>query len=283
MAIHKREGQNPKEEALRKYFAKVQPSDSKSGAVALLMIGGAMFLIGVLGLANDSPSMGILLLILGVGFGVIGGMKLSRIDSNYQDRLAEVQPQPSDREVQNWLASGIQRIIDHSRIALNLSEDESTRSEPLVIMTPILTRSQGSDSDWVLWRRGEDSILRFGYYRLIVIRLTERHLGSYVCDYNFVRDVALNERTSEFHYHDVVSVTTEEWSDPGNLPTGKKVTIRQDFVLSVASGESIRVSVDTAQIRQITGEEAPPELGAESAVAQIRSMLRGYKALAAAV
>jgi hypothetical protein len=117
---------------------------------------------------------------------------------------------------------------------------------------------------------------------MIIICLTDRHLGSYTCDYNFVRDVVLNEETAEFHYHDVVSVATREYSNPYDLPTGEKLTTKQEFSLSVASGESIRISVETALIRQITGVERPPELGAESAVAQIRSMLRGYKALSAA-
>jgi hypothetical protein len=133
-----------------------------------------------------------------------------------------------------------------------------------------------------LWKQGDDGILRFGYYQMFIIRLTGRHLGSYVCNYNFVRDVALNEQTAEFHYHDVVAVTTQEQSHPYDLPTGNKLTTKQEFVLSVASGETIRVAVDTAQIRQITGVTKPPELGAESAVAQIRAMLRDYKALHAA-
>jgi hypothetical protein len=113
---------------------------------------------------------------------------------------------------------------------------------------------------------------------MVIIRLTDRHLGAYVCDYNFVRNVVLNEQTTEYHYHDVVSVTTREDSYPyDHLRTGEKLTTRQGFSLSVASGESISVAVEAALIRQITGAEGIPDSGAERAVATIRAMLRDRK------
>ncbi|HEX3525831.1 MAG TPA: hypothetical protein VH988_02085 [Thermoanaerobaculia bacterium] len=276
----KRLGQNFQEEALRKYFARIERGKRLPG---LILIGlGSLLLVTLMSTIDAtginlswSNWLGLLLIILGI-------VQIAGVEILYFIRTREAQPKPPDSQVQQWLDEGTRSVILHSRFALNLAEEESSISDPLVIITPRLNTAGRSDQDWTLWKLGDDGQLRFGYYKMIVIRLTERHLGAYVCDYDFVRDVALNEATHELHYCDIVSVFTQEQSDPYNLPTGKKLRTQQEFVLSVASGETIRVSVDTAQIRQITGVEAPPELGAESAVAQIRSALRGYKALSAA-
>jgi hypothetical protein len=275
----KRPKQNDQEEALRKYFVRIERDSRKPG---FILIGLGLLPVVVArtvldGLGNSSFALWLGILLIAVGIIQIGAVEIS-----YVTRNQEAQPKPPDSQVQQWLDEGVGRVVLHSRFALNLAEEESTVSEPLVIITPILSSAGRSDQDSSLWKLGDDGRLRFGYYRMIVIRLTDRHLGAYVCDYNFVRDVALNEATHELHYCDIVSVFTQEQSDPYDLPTGEKLRTRQEFVLSVASGESIRVASEVGLIRQITGAEQLPESGAESAVALIRTMLRHKKTSAAA-
>jgi hypothetical protein len=275
-----RQGQDEKEASLRRYFFRAQRG-SPVGAIVLCGFGGFIAFCSFISMLPDNSGqpdnsifVKILFLLAGVALCVFGILEFQKIEPRYRAQLAAAEPKPPDGQVKSWLDEGFKKTIEHSQFMLSLGEAEISFRDPLVIITPLL---QAGMDDWSLWKQGEDRVLRFGYYRLIVIRLTDRHLGAYTCDYNFVRNVVLNERTTEYHYQDVVSVATQEDSAPYNLPTGQKLTTKQEFSLSVASGESIRVGVEAALIRQITGAEGIPDSGAERAVATIRAMLRDKK------
>ena len=128
---------------------------------------------------------------------------------------------------------------------------------------------------------GGDGGLRFAIHRFLVIYLTEHHLAAYSCDFNFLRDVPMNETTREYQYQDIVSVATYEWSQSFTLPTGQKLSTAQLFRLSVASGEFIEVRMENEQLRKMTQQEVVPAFGADQAVTTIRAMVRDRKALAA--
>lgn len=275
-----RKGQSPKETALRKYFMKQPDQPPKGKPTALIVVGASFTVLGLIAtIAGGQQAVGCLVigLIPGLIMIGIGAMMLAKINAAYRAKVSEGEPKPSDLQVQSWLDEGIRKLSEHSRGKLNLDESEGSISAPLIIAGPILWDTGGVSSDDLVWKRGEDGLVRFGVYRVTIILLTDRHLTSYACDYNFIRDVALNERTDEFHYRDIVSVSTREQDTAYTLPTGKKMTKAQAFSLSVASGESISVMVDSAEIREITGVEKLPETGADKAVANIRAMLRDKK------
>jgi len=106
--------------------------------------------------------------------------------------------------------------------------------------------------------------------------LHEYVLASYICHYNFIRSTSLNEMTHEYHYRDVVSVSTQEVSSNYQLADGQKLIHVQEFRLSVASGESIRVTINPYQIAENKSAQLPPT-GAERAVSVLRNMLREKK------
>jgi hypothetical protein len=277
-----RPNQDDREASLRKYFARIKKPPKTLG---ILLIGiGAVIFLSILRLPASSEDMTgessnsnkLIMILFGLGPMAAGAIYIARLEAAYRSQVQAAQPSPPDSQVQQWLEEGFRKAIGHSQYMLSLGEAESSFRDPLVIITPVL---QAGETDWSLWKQGEDDgVLRFGYYRMIVVHLTDRHLGAYVCEYNFVRNVVLNERTTEYHYHDVVSVTTREESYPyDHLKTGDKLTTKQEFSLSVASGESISVAVESAVIRQITGAEGIPDSGAERAVATIRAMLRDKK------
>jgi hypothetical protein len=118
--------------------------------------------------------------------------------------------------------------------------------------------------------------VRFGVYRVTIIQLTDRLLGAFSCDYDFVRDVALNEETEE-HYQDIVGVSTQELASSYTLPIGVKLTYAQQFRISVTSGEAIEVVIGADKLRKATGDDELPDTGAEKAVSVIRAMLRDKK------
>jgi hypothetical protein len=84
--------------------------------------------------------------------------------------------------------------------------------------------------------------------------------------------------TYEYHYKDVVSVSTQEVSSNYQLPDGQKLVRVQEFRLSVSSGESIRVTTSPYEIAKNEKAQLPPT-GAEKAVSVLRNMLRTKKSI----
>lgn len=279
----KRHNQNEREAALRRYFEKQPTKDSEEMAMAIIA-GGVLFTLAAIIMffsQRDSAGAGCfaaLSLIAGLTLGCVGYIKVSSIESRYQNALRAILPQPLDEQVDRWFEESLQRLILHSRLALRLTESEGQFAEPLVLSAPTLSKTHGIPSEDLKWKKGKDNRLRFAIYNIIVIYLTERHLAAFTCDFNFLRDVSLNETSREYHYQDIVSVTTYEWSEAFDRPTCEKRITSQIFRLSVASGEFIEVREDCSVLRQMTKEEQVPAMGADEKVATIRAMLRVKKA-----
>ncbi|HEX7184062.1 MAG TPA: hypothetical protein VF756_19685 [Thermoanaerobaculia bacterium] len=281
----KREGQNSQEEALRVYFAKPPQKESITLAVILLAAGGFFLFMTFIAFSGDMNGVGGSLLILALALGAAGGFLLASVENSYKERLREfanLPNRPSDQQVQQWFQEGIQRLTTHSRYFFRLDELERTLSDPLRVQSPILWQITGVDNRDLLWKKGDDGALRFGVYRINIIWLTDHHLASYTCYYDFIRDIAVNECADEVHYRDAVLFSTRETSSTSdrysaNLETGKKASFRHEFIVTVPSGEALRVTLDEAYIQQITGEERPFESGADRAIAVIRARLREEK------
>lgn len=282
--MYNRQGQNDREAALRAYFAMRPQQESSTLAAVLICIGMLFLLLFLASLSGDGYS-GELFLTPCIVFGGCGWFLYSRSQKSFQKRLEEYErlpSPPSDMQVQTWFEEGVTKLTEHSRCALHLDASEGTFSEPLRIISPTLTQRTGIDPWDLTWKQGADGILRFGVYRATIIWLTDRHLASHSCFYDFVRDVAINETATEIHYCDVVSFSTQETSSTrdgfsATLPTGRKATVQQELILSVASGGAVQVTLEEAYVKHITGLEELPESGAEKAVTVIRAMLRDKK------
>jgi len=182
---------------------------------------------------------------------------------------------PSDEQVDQWLQEDLRNIVSKSLDKLGMDNSQVV-GEPLLIRGPILWATTGVPATDLRWKKGKDGIVRFAINRVTVIQLTEQLLGDYACDFNFLKNVMLNERTDEYHYKDLVSVSTQEISTSYTLPTGVRMVSAQAFRLSVASGEHIDVTVNAAKLSEVTGGSIPTT-GAEKAVQVIRTMLREKK------
>jgi hypothetical protein len=250
--------------------------------IVMIAAGIVFFLAGLSLLSSpDGQGMAWFCMVAGLGTGAVGGLRLGSIEARYRSALAATQPQPSDNQVDAWFQDSWQRLVLHVKNRLNLFGVESDFFKPLIIEVPTLSATYGVPTEDLKWRKGSDGTLRFAIHHLIVIYLTERHLAAYTCDFNFIRDVPLNETTREYHYQDIVSVATYEYSQAFTLPTGQKLSTSQTFRLSVASGECIEVKLENEQLRKMTQQEEISAIGADQAVTTIRAMLRDRKALAA--
>lgn len=182
---------------------------------------------------------------------------------------------PSDQQIDQWFQEDISRLVDKSIDKLGL-EGEDIPGEPVIVFGPIFWQTNGIPSEDLLWRKGKDGIARFSVYRVTIIQLPKHHLSSYSCNFNLLKNAALNETMHEFHYKDVVSVSTREESTNYTLPSGMKLVSAQEFRISVSSGEHISVIVGSEKLKQITNAEIPTT-SVEKAIQTIRTLLREKK------
>jgi hypothetical protein len=248
-----------KREALRAYFV---PPPKPGKAIGLLALGAIGVVVGLS--ASDAE----ICTGIGIVMALAGGVWLLALYGTKGNV-------PSDNEVDNWFEEDIARITEQSLSKVGLDESQLIR-EPLAITGPILWSTNGVPQEDLLWKKGKEDVVRFAVNRVTVIHLSDQLLAAYACDFNFLKNVSLNERTDEYHYKDVVSVSTQEDSTSYTLPTGVSLVHSQAFRLSVASGEAIKVTIGAAKLAEITGGTIPAT-SAEKAVQVIRAMLREKK------
>lgn len=182
---------------------------------------------------------------------------------------------PADEVVDAWWDEELARMVEQSYDKLGLDK-ETDMPEPLLIVAPVLWRVHGIDWEDLRYRKGKDKVVRFAVYQVTIFQLAEHLLASYIFHYDLIKRVAVNEKTYEYHYTDIVSVSTDEASTNYLLPDGQKLIRAQEFRLSVASGESIKVVINPYQITGMVKGELPSS-GADKAVRAIRVMLRDKK------
>jgi len=235
--------ENDKRKKIRNYFARPK----LTWPIVLIVIGLLTLLAGI----------GLILLI-------VGGIWL----------FIEVQPlldTPGDQTIDAWLVDDIEQIKKRSLGRLNIDKSELIR-DSIVIRGPILWNKNGIPSDDLAWKKGKDERTRFSINALTVVHLTEHRLSSYQCDYNFMRGVPLNEQDDEFHYRDVVAVSTRDDSTNYTLPNGNLMKQAQLFKLSVSSGDSIEVVVNSTDLVNFTGGSIM-ETGLDNAIKALRKVL----------
>lgn len=256
-------------ERIRKYFKK---RPGAFGTVSLIIIGSLTIFGGFTQAQNSNSHMaGVALIAMAAGgfFVLIGLIRLFRSGGSGL----------TDSDIDNQLQNDLHDIAKVALDKLGLDEDDDlidSRKEPLILRGPILWTTSGIENKDLLWKKGKDNIVRFAINRVTVIYFSKHLLGAYACDFNFLKNVTLNERTDEYFYRDIVSVSTNETSTSYTLPNGTKLTHSREFRLSLSNGEAIQVFIDSGKLTKITQGNIPTE-EAEKAVQIIRKILKEKK------
>jgi hypothetical protein len=179
---------------------------------------------------------------------------------------------PDDQTIDAWLQEDIVGLMKRALQRLNLDEGD-LKSQPLVIVGPILWQVMGVPPAEIRWKKGKDGRARFSISSITVLHLIEHKVSSFQCDYNFIRGVGLNERDDEYYYRDIVAVSTREESTNYQLPNRAVMRRAQAFTMSVASGERISVIVSSADLLWLTGGTAVVDSGADRAIRALRKVL----------
>ncbi len=195
------------------------------------------------------------------------------IKEAYEKECKKTEPKPSDQQMDLWLRKDVDRIKKSSLQKLDLLA-EQLWSDP---NDPICVVGLGNNAALAV---GQDGFIRASIYDVLVVHLTDYHLGAYKCSLDLAAGEVTSESTQEYHYADVVSVSTQtDNSGFAVMVEGEKKSIAsyQKFALSVASGEQIQIAISFPQLDNIInrGELAPS--GADRAVGVIRTRLREKK------
>lgn len=251
-----------KRKRMRLYFQKI----GCGWPIFLTLAGGAAILFG-LDAYDGEP-----IVFFGFLLGLVGGfMLLSAIRKTFL--------RPSDSKMDQWFEEDLQQIHKHALKKLGLTDELlGVKKEPLRVRGPILWEVSGVPrQDYSLWKKGKDGLVRFAVYEVALIYTAEHLLAAYSCDFNSLKNVMLNEETYEFHYQDIVSVATREISTSYTLPNNEKLIVGQEFKVSVASGESIDVLIDSQKLFEITKGDVVYKGEVENTVNRLRSLLRDKK------
>jgi hypothetical protein len=248
-----------KRKKIREYFLKI----GCGWQVLMVVTGIFAFLYGM----NNYDAQ--ILAVFGIGLGLIGGVASVFV-------LIRKTSQPNDRQMDQWFEEDLKEISKHALKKLDLSPELLAGKEPLKINGPILWSTDGVSDGDLLWKKGRDDFVRFSVYKIVMIYTAEHLLAAYSCDFNMLKNVMLNEDTYEFHYRDIVSVTTHETSTSYVLPNGEKLIVVQEFKVSVP-GESINVIIDSKKLFAITKGNVYRKDEVERTVQRLRNLLRDKK------
>jgi hypothetical protein len=267
-----------KREQIRNYFTKRKPSPSEImfeemlTRFAIFFILGSFLITFILVFTNSGAiSIFLILLIFGVSLLKLKKFYFSK-ELIFTTRYADI---PEEQTVDAWLIDDIEDLKERSIRRLNINKAELIR-DSIVIRGPILWSTNGIPSQDLLWKKGKDQHIRFSINTITVIHLTDYGISSYQCDFNLLKGVPLNERDDEFHYRDVVAVSTRDDSTNYRLPNNVLIRHAQLFKLSVSSGDSIQVVINSSELLKFTGGTIL-DTGLDSAIRTLRKVLSQKK------
>lgn len=200
--------------------------------------------------------------------------------SKYRKEYDAAEPKPSDVQMDTWLAEDIEELKRYALEKMDLNDEDMLHGPDDPDM-PIVVIGPGKDANVAI---GKDGFFRFSIYDILLVFLTNYHLAAYKCSLDFATKRKLFESTQEYHYMDVVSVSTKTVNE-FTLTVNDEIIMlgnSQQFALSVASGESIGVATPTSlqEVRNVRNELKNgkfPDSGADRAIRTIRSRLREKK------
>lgn len=250
-----------KRKKIRSYFTK---RVGFGWPVFLIVAGVIAFAIGM---DNDES-----ILCAGAGMVLLGGLW-------GMTALGQKLGVPSDSQIDQWFEEDLKNISRHALEKLDLSPELLTEKDPLRIFGPIFWDTYGVDEDDIWLKVGKDDILRYSIISVLYVFTAEHLLAAYECLFNLLKNEKLHEDTYEFHYQDIVAVTTHEESRSRILPRKKKTkqTFKErDFHITVP-GESISITIDSETLTEISKGDVYHRDEVEKTVQRLRTLIRDKK------
>lgn len=271
--------------------------------------GVALFSAGVIAAGTLRIPVEMLLFLLSIGIMITGVKQLSAgfgEKRRFFDAMNRTLPRPSDQDMQRIIDTDSDALISRalSQLGLNMGDLSASRQgnghevrgfEDLVVETSSWGSGGGSRGDALLVRGpafpcwsaiGDDWILRYSRYQIMVVCPTSFHLAIYRCIFDLYSGRMDYEQTHEYHYQDVVAVRTDTLplGVPGISLTQRDSqrelfsrydTMRQLRII-VASGDHCAITLKASSGAEVAAQY---DDGAEfsDVLKRIRDMLRDKK------
>jgi len=269
-------------EKVRRYFTKTPPPPSYGTAVtlgvvaALCMLPALAVLIGGIAQRQWTSCMScvsVLSALAALALAVPALLSYRRTKSTYDKNYAAAEPKPSDAEIDEFHRRDCEFFSTVAMTKLGLKPDDvrlDNKGKPLVIV---------GCGPWAQVRTGADGNLRFSSHEILVIYLTAYHLAAYKCIVELQDGSVRSETTHEYHYKDIVSVSTQRNQSKVSLYVDgqqREVMVNQRFTLSMSNGEQMAVATDVDESLKL-GTTAAAGVSPEVAIRNIRARLRQTK------
>ena len=185
---------------------------------------------------------------------------------------------PTDKQMDAFISEDLVHAKVKSLQSTSTDHSELV-GESVVITGPRFYNTGGAQ---VMYRKGDDNILRYSPINVTVLDMTQNQLMAYQSALDLTTGKYLSESTDEYFYKDVVSVSTKAESQTMTLPIkGQNVTHQFNaaltFVLTTSGGTSIKTVLRDDELITKMGGGDMPTTEAERAIQVVRKMLREKK------
>lgn len=182
----------------------------------------------------------------------------------------------SDQQIDEWFEDDLERLEKISLDKLGIDETELI-SDPVPITGMSLW---GGDNTNIMFRKGKDKILRFTPIEINILNFTQNQLLIYRCVFNFTTGKISDEKTEEYFYKDVVSISTR-------VERGEKINTKKFGVIKLNAAKMLTLNTsgstsfavllyDPMLVKKLGGGKIPT-IQAERAIQVVRKMLRDKK------
>jgi hypothetical protein len=278
--------QESRQVAVAKYFTVTPSKPAYLLSIIASVLGGISLLIVLYFGALESGfkredlgsgcfgCIGMAFLLICIGLGAIGFINYLLVKASYNRRFALAEPKPSDEQIDLWHQADLEQLKKVALAKLDLVPEQIVRNNP---NGPLVIEGAGPSPKVKI---GKDGRVRFSKHEIMIMFLTDYHLAWYKCVIELDYGMVTEDTTGEYHYNDVVAVTTQTvnaalriWLE-GEWRTAPSF---QKFSLSVSSGQEtgIAISFHAEDSKRNVGRFN--ESGADLAIRNIRARLREKK------
>ena len=253
-----------KRKKIRLYFT---TKKAGFGWAVFFLVGGIFaFMVGASNYSDELQCIGAVMVLVGLFLGA--------------GALGKRASMPSDHRIDQWFEDDMKKIQEHALKKMDLSTELLTEKEPLIIIGPIFWDwdDYGVPEDDMWLKLGDDLVLRYTIITVLYIFTAEHLMAAYECVFNFLKNEKVHEDTYEFHYQDIVAVTTHENSHTRILPRKKKkqTSKEQEFHITVP-GESITITIDSETLTENTKADVYRKSEVDRTVQRLRALIRDKK------
>ena len=279
---------------VEKYFRPTPKKSLDRQATVLLWAGGIAALLGLFTMKGNG-FLGFVLLVVGA-FAVVDGGRKKR---EYRKAFEMAEPKPSDREMDELLASDLQTLEERAMYSLGITSEHlevgAEAWDPVMALLGKHSAARPEKRPLVLYGPelsgfgiGDDGVWRFQRYEILIICPTRHILALFHCSLDFLSGGLSEENTEEYQYAHVVAVSTKTTAVPDDLSLGELNTRTPDndavrfskvqrrrLEVSVSNGQSMGVTVGIMDEKDSSKKARLQLSGIDAVIASVRRVLRG--------